>query len=59
MLENENSVKQPGVEIESVAEHEATASDINEEVETFPFLEEGHEDCVAIIPKVEKTSIKN
>jgi hypothetical protein len=51
MLEDENSVKQPSVEIESVSEHEATASDINEEVETFPFLEEGDEDCVVVIPK--------
>jgi hypothetical protein len=52
MLGNEDSVKQLSVEIESVAEHEATANDINEEAETFPFLEEDKEDCVVVIPKI-------
>jgi len=58
MLGDENSVKQSGVEIESVAEREATASDISEEAGTFPFLEEDNEDCVVVIPKMRYENLK-
>lgn len=51
MLGDDTSVEQPSVEIESVGDHDATASDIAEDVQTFASQESDDEECVIVISK--------